>query len=261
MKIYIDLIFFLNLAFDFLLLTTVSILLKRNIKWYRLLLGSIIGALSIFILFININNLGLFILKFIISFIMIIVTFSYKDLKYTFSNFLYLYIVSIFLGGALYLLNIQYSYKNSGLIFYHHGLSINIIIILIISPIILAFYFKAHKKLKYNFQHNYKVDLIINHKKYQFNGYLDTGNKLYDQYKNRPVSLIYTNKIKYNYDKLILVPYETVNGNGLIKCLKVDYMYINHKKYEQVLIGLANKQFHLDGIDMIIHNDYKEDLI
>lgn len=261
MKIYLDLIFFLNFVFDFLLLTTVSLLLKRNIKWYQLLLGSLIGAFSIFILFIEVNNLTLFIFKFIISIIMTIATFSYKDMKYTFYNFLYLYIVSLFLGGTLYLLNIQYSYKNNGLVFYHNGLSINLIVLLFITPIILYLYIKSHKKYQNTFSNNYKVDLIINHKKYHFNGYLDTGNKLYDQYKKRPVSLIYTDKIKYDYHNLILVPYETVNGHGVIKCLRADYMYINHKKYEQVLVGLANQKFHFDGIDMIIHNDYKEDLI
>ncbi|NLA33386.1 MAG: hypothetical protein GX861_00760 [Tenericutes bacterium] len=261
MKIYLDLIFFINLIFDFLLLTSVSLVLKRNIKWYRLIFGSLIGAFSIFILFIEINNIQLFIFKLIISIVMIISAFSYKNIKYTFNNFITLYIISVFLGGALYLLNIEYSYRNSGLVFYHHGLSINFIVMIIISPIILYLYIKSYKKIKYNFQNNYKVDLIINHKKYQFDGYIDTGNQLHDQYKKRPICLIVNNKIKYSYKDVLFVPYETVNGHGIIKCLKAEYMYINHKKYEKVLVGIVDHKFHLEGINMIIHNDYKEDLI
>ena len=44
MKIYVDVIFFLNFSFDFLLLITVKLLLKINVKLYRVLIASFIGA-------------------------------------------------------------------------------------------------------------------------------------------------------------------------------------------------------------------------
>lgn len=37
MKVYLDLVFFLNFAFDFLLLLTVSLILKRHASYRRLL--------------------------------------------------------------------------------------------------------------------------------------------------------------------------------------------------------------------------------
>ena len=76
MKIYIDLVLILNFCFDLLLLLTVSIVLKRHVKFYKLLIGSFFGSLSILFLFIKINSLELFLLKFIISILMTVMTFS-----------------------------------------------------------------------------------------------------------------------------------------------------------------------------------------
>ena len=54
-------------------------------------------------------------------------------------------------------LNIEFSYKNNGLIFYHNGVSINVISILIISPILIYFYINEMKDLKNNYSKYYKV--------------------------------------------------------------------------------------------------------
>jgi len=108
MKLYLDLVFFLNLAFDFLLLMSVSLILRRNAKIIRILLGALVGAISIFLLFININSIELFIYKFVISILMVLVTFKFKNISYTLKNMFYLYITSIVLGGFLYLLNIEF---------------------------------------------------------------------------------------------------------------------------------------------------------
>ena len=116
MKIYIDLILLLNFGFDFLLLLSVSTILRRNTEIYKLLLGAFIGSISVLTLFIKITSLELFMLKIIISILMCLISFKYKNIKYTLKNILYLYISSIVLGGALYLLNIEFTYKNQGII-------------------------------------------------------------------------------------------------------------------------------------------------
>ena len=58
---------------------------------------------------------------------MLLVTFGIKDRSYFIKNFLYLYIISIILGGFLYYLNLEFSYKNVGIVFFHNGYSINFI--------------------------------------------------------------------------------------------------------------------------------------
>ena len=72
------------------------------------------------------------------------------------------------LGGFLYFLNVQFSYKQEGLVFYHDGLSINFIFLLIFSPLILYIYIRQGLTLKNNFSNYYKVNLYFNNKKIRF---------------------------------------------------------------------------------------------
>ena len=101
MKIYVDLIILLNFFLDFLLLLSVSLILKRNARFIRILFGALIGGLSILSLFFNFNSFTLFIFKVFISILMIFISFGFKDFKYTLNNFIYLYLLSIILGGFL----------------------------------------------------------------------------------------------------------------------------------------------------------------
>ncbi|MEG2458054.1 MAG: sigma-E processing peptidase SpoIIGA, partial [Bacilli bacterium] len=78
MKVYVDLVLFLNFFIDFLILMSVSLVLKRNSSLKRIVLSSIIGSLTIFILFFNIGSFLMFIIKFSMSLILVLVSFGYK---------------------------------------------------------------------------------------------------------------------------------------------------------------------------------------
>jgi len=256
MKVYLDLIIVLNIALDFLILLTVSIVLKRNVNIKRIILASLFGGTSIFLLFVAINTFMLFVVKLLISMVMVIIAFSYKNRKYFINNMAYLYMVSIILGGFLYFLRVEFSYKNEGVIFFNNGMSVNFIVLLIISPIILYIYIKESRMLKLTGNYYYKVDLYYKDRCLKFNGFLDTGNKLYDQYKRRPIVLVRSKELKFNYDNGILVPYNTASGNSLLKCLVVDRIVID-SDYEVInpVIGISEQDFNIDGVDMILHSE------
>lgn len=255
MTVYVDLVLILNIAMDFLLLLSVSTTLKRNVKFYRIILGSLIGGISVVFLFLKLNNLTLFLFKLIVSMIMVLVTFSFKNIKYFFNNLLYLYLLSIILGGGIYLLDIQFNYKNEGLLFINNGFKLNFIVLLISSPFIIYMYIKSIRSIKRNYSNFYRVDIIYNEKKYRFNAVLDTGNRLYDPYKKRPIVIVNTNKIKLNYENSIIVPYHTASGNGILKCILVDELIIEGKILNKVLVGISKEKFHIEGVDMLLHND------
>ena len=103
MTIYLDIVFILNFSFDAFLLFTVAIILKRKTSFKRILLGSLVGSLTIIFLFFNLNNYLLFIVKIIFAILMILTSFGYRNLKYTCNNLFYLITTSILLGGFLYL--------------------------------------------------------------------------------------------------------------------------------------------------------------
>ena len=181
MIIYIDLVFLLNVFLDFLLLMSVSVLLVRNTKLKRLLLGSVIGGLSIVLLFINLSSLFSFILKIILGLLMVLSTYGYHSLKYTLNNLFYLYLLSFSVGGVMYLLmdKAYYSY----------------LVLILGFIIVLYFYIKMIKRYQVVYANYYQVKITIKNKDYDVIGYLDTGNKL--MYHNKPV-VILDKKIKYN---------------------------------------------------------------
>ncbi len=262
MKLYLDVIFFLNFAFDFILLMATSMILRRNVKIRRLLLGGLVGGMSIFILFLKINSFELFLLKIIISLVMVLTTFNFKDVRYTLKNLYYLYTVSIILGGFLYFLNVQFSYKQEGLVFYHNGLSINFIVLIISSPIIIYTYVKQLLNFKNNYSNYYKVDIYLKDGTIKkFNAFLDTGNKLYDPYKKRPIIIIYEKDLKVNIDmeNMLMVPYDGVNSHGILKCIIPEKIYIFGVGVKKdVLIGISKEKIDIDGVNCILHTKLLE---
>lgn len=262
MKIYLDLVLILNFIFDFLLLTSVSILLKRNVDLNKIIFGAFIGSLSILTLFWDINSIQLFFIKIFISIVMVLITFNYRNLRYTSKNLLFLYLVSILLGGVLYFLNIEFSYKQVGLVFYHNGLSINVIVLIILSPFILYFYIKQLKELKNNYNNYYKVKIKMDKHIIKCNGFLDTGNKLEDPYFHKPIIIIDKRKIVFDINKfkMILVPFITVNGSSMMSCYKIDYIDIDGLGIKtNCLLGVMEDKIKLDGIDIILNTKLWEE--
>lgn len=256
MKIYLDLVFFINFMFDLLLLLTVKIVLKRRVKWFRVLLGSFVGALSIFFLFIKLNSITLFLLKVIISIFMVLITFGYKSIRDFFKNTLYLYFISIILGGFLYYLNLEFSYDNVGLVFFHNGFSINFILLIILSPIILYLYIKQNKELKIINNYHYQVIVYYKGIKKEYSAYLDTGNKLYDPYFHKPIILLYDPKF-IKIDNPIYIPYKTLDHDGLLECVRIDKIVLDDGRIiNKPFIAFSKDNFKLDGVDMILHQDY-----
>ncbi len=241
MIIYVDVVFILNVVLDFLLLMSVSVILTRNISLKRVFLGSIVGGLSMGLLFINTNGLISFILKIILGLLMVLVTFGYKNIKYTFNNLFYLYTLSFSVGGVMYLLMDSYY---------------NYIILILGFIIVLFLYIKQIKQYQISYSNYYKTKIIIKDKEYTLTGYLDTGNKLNDPYKHRPVVII-NKKIKYNLEDVIYVPINTINNSSILKCIKVDKIIINKHVFRNYLVGLSNKKIDIDGINCILHSKMK----
>lgn len=252
MTVYIDGVLFLNFAFDFLLLLTTSLVLKRNVKLFNIILGAFIGSLSTLVLFFNIQTIQLFIIKVYLSILMVLFTFYYKDLKYTLINIGTFYIISILLGGFLYLLNIEFSYRHTGLIFYNNGLSINVIILFIISPVILYIYVRQSKLFQKKLKHYHKVNLKIGKKEIKLNGYLDTGNTL--SYKGKPV--IITNIPNTFKKKKIMVPYIVIEGAGIIECIEAKVEIPDMGQFN-VLLGFS-ENINISGVDVLLNGKMED---
>lgn len=263
MIIYIDLVLIINFVIDFLLLLTVNVALKRYSKIKRIILGAILGSISLLSLFISLSGISLSVLKFIIGLIMVLVSFGYKNLRYTFYNLLYLFMCSVILGGFLYFLQVQFSYNNDGFVFYYEGLAINYVFILFIAPLILYVFIKSIKILKEIKNYYYKVTIIFSN---DFNlcitGFLDTGNKLVDPITNKPIILINKKVVKgkFNIRSPMYVPYNALNNHGLLECVKPKKLYIDDIELQNYLVGFSDNSFKLNGIECLLNYKILEDI-
>ncbi len=263
MKLYLDLIFLINFGFDFILLLVVSYLLRRNASIKRICFGAFLGGISIFSLFLPMTTISLFLFKVLISILMIVITFSYKNRKYFFQNVFYLYSASMILGGFLYFLNVQFSYKQQGIIFFHNGLSINVIFLILTSPIILYVYVKQGIRLKTFYSNLYTVKIQIQQQSYEWKAFLDTGNRLTDPYFHRPIVLVYKDKIR-DLENLeyILVPMHTIEKSAMIKCIRADvFTIVGNCSCKDVWIGLCDHPITMEGIDCLLHPKLLEESI
>lgn len=242
MKIYIDLFFLFNVIMDATIITSTSILLKRKTSTLRIILSALVGGISSLFLFTSLNKILVEVLSIIL---MVIIAFRYKNIRYTCKNILYMYILSTLLGGIVYLFNIKVSSSTFWTYF----------IIIIISIEVMVLYIKEIRKMKNIYNNYYKVDIFFkDREKLSLIGFVDTGNNLYDPYKKRPIILV-SNKY-YREDNFILVPYYTSSGEGLLKCIKPDIIFIEGIGYKgNVLVGFSNSPKLIDGVDVILHKD------
>lgn len=249
MTVYIDLVCIINFIYDFLILLTVSFTLKRNRKIYNYILSSLIGVLSIFLLFLKINNIILFLLKILISVIMVIVAFGYISIKYTILNIIYFYMTSIVLAGFLYLIK-----GNSS------NFNLNYIVLLIIGPIILFIYYKSNKKLKNTYSDYYKIKIVFDNIEYNLVSFYDNGNNLKDPISRKSIIIVGNSRLEkiYNIRSPVYVPVITVKGTHLMKCFKPSYIILNDKKIYNYLIGESSIKFS-DGVECLLNKSLKED--
>lgn len=247
MKIYVDLIFLINYLFDFILLWSVSYILRRNVDWKKIILGAFFGSLSFIFIFISINNMWLFIFKFFLACLMILVSFGYKSFDYFIKNVIYLYLVSMVMGGGIYFLK--------------GNLNISYILILFISLLIYFGYMLCFKNMAIHYANTYKCELFYDDKMVgALNAFLDTGNKLKDPYSNKSIILVRKNVINCDNKRVVYVPYNTLNNHGLLKCLSGYRIMIDKKESDNFLVGLSENELLGDGIDCVISTKLLEGL-
>lgn len=249
MTIYIDLLFILNFIYDFLLLMTVSVTLKRNVSIKRLLLSSLLGGISTFIILLPINKYILLFLKILISLIMVIVAYKYKDIKYFINNLVYLYMCSVILAGFLYFLKLEFN-------------NLSYVLILLIAPIILYLYIKEQNNLKKIINYYKRITITFkNNQVIELNGFLDTGNKLKDPITNKYIILINKKRLKgiYNIRSPMYVPINTVNKTSLLECISIKSIRVDNKEYQNYLLGLSDTFVGFDGVECLLNYHLMEE--
>ena len=239
---YIEWILLINFLLDFMILYGTKRILKINTSLKRLFLGAILGSSTTFILFFKLSATILLLLKIIISFNMILISFGLKNIL---KNLFYFYLISFQLSGIIYLLDLK-----TNPVFYY--------LVLIISSILIVFILlKEINTWKYTLKDKYTVKIIIKKKEYLLEGIIDTGNQLKSLFSNKGIILV---NLNIKVDRIIYIPYKALNTNGVLPCIKADKIIINNQEIKNCLIGLSKEEFSLEQGNCLLPNKLKEEL-
>lgn len=209
MVVYLDVIWFLNLLFDSLLLYLTAIFLKREIRLLRIFAGGIAGSLMVLFLFTPFQAFFSHPLaKFLLSAVMVLIVFGFKRWRFFFKSLMALYLATFLLGGALIGAHyfIQYDPEwNAGVLLSNvkgFGDPISWLFVLVGFPI--AWHFSRtnveHMEMaKIQFEQIVSVTVLVDTFCFRCKGLVDSGNQLYDPLSKMPVMII---SVKNHWESL-----------------------------------------------------------
>ena len=277
MTVYVDIIFIENLIINYIILYAVGIISKLKINQFRIIISSIIGALYSVIYYIaNVGIYQNFILKIILSIVMVYIAYETKNFKGLIKKIVLFYLVSFVFAGAslgiIYMVNSQNVTIQNGILVGSYTIKTILIGIIIAFIIIVTGFSIVKTKLS-------KKDLIcdikvkINEKELETKAMIDTGNFLKEPITNIPVvvlehTLLYDfipKEILNNIEKILggdfseipaniqsqyisrlkVIPFSTLGKqNGMLLGIKADKLIIEdeeNKIIDKVIIGIYNK--------------------
>ncbi|MBY0120782.1 sigma-E processing peptidase SpoIIGA [Bacillus sp. S/N-304-OC-R1] len=273
MEVYLDIIWALNLLFDSLLLYLTAILLKRDIKLWRLFVGGLIGS-SIILL--SLTPLSTFsshpFAKLLFSILMVLAVFGFKRFRYFIKGLMTFYLTTFLIGGTLigvhYFIKFDFQLSSSVMLASVNGFGDPISWLFVLLGFPLAWHFsKRHmdslEMTKIQYDSLIKVIVSINGEVFNFNGLIDSGNQLYDPITKMPVMFISIKdreaefsedivKMARNPESIILgeasISPEWENKMRIVPCKVVgqDHQLIIAIKPDQIILEKDNVQTYAD---------------
>ena len=280
MTVYVDVIFLENIIINYIILYVTGIISKAKIKQLKILLGSIIGATYAIIYYIlNLKIYSSFIIKIILSIIIIYVSFNPKNLKTLFKQVILFYLISFVFAGAtigiIYMVNFQNITIQNGVLVGNYTIKTILIGIIIAYFLVMI----GQKIIKTKFS---KKDMICDievdfeDKKIKTKALIDTGNMLKEPITNTSVIVLEHTLFNDIIPKQILDNLENILGGDLSKIpkdMQTEYIskfrvipFSSLGKQNGMLIGVKGKNLivnineEIKKIDKVIIGIYNRPL-
>ena len=244
---------------NYIILLATGLILKIKIKHLRLILGSLLGAIYTIVAYTGFLEIySSFILKIVLSVIIVYISYNPQSLKKMCKEILFFYLTSFVFGGAafalIYIVKPQDILMKNGLFLGTYPLK-TVMLAAIVAFIITITAFKIIKSKMTKKDMIYKIEVKLNNKIIQTEALIDTGNMLKEPITNTPVvviehSLLYDvipkeilnhlddiiggdfekipeeTKNKY-ISKLKLIPFSSLGKqNGMLIGIKPEYLKI-----------------------------------
>lgn len=283
MTIYIDVVLIENLIMNYIILFTTGLILKVKRNHIRLIVASLLGAIYSIIAYMGVLEIySSFILKIILSILIVYIGFNPQSIKKMWKDILLFYLTSFVFGGAafalIYIIRPQDILMKNGLFLGTYPLKtvmLGTVVAFII--IITAFAIVKNKISKKDMFCD--IEIKINGKIVNTKAMIDTGNMLKEPITNTPVivvehTLLYEcipkeilnnlekiiggdfenipNEIREDYiSKLKLIPFSSLGKqNGMLLGIKAEYLKVITEEEEEnknVIIGIYNKSLTKKG--------------
>ena len=194
MTIYIDVVLIENLIMNYIILLATGLILKIKIKHIRLIIGSLLGAIYTIIGYMGILEIySSFILKIILSIMIVYIAYYPQTLKKMWKELLFFYLTSFVFGGVafslIYIVKPQEIIMKNGLFLGTYPLK-TVILGAIVAFVIIITAFKIIKSKISKKDLICEITVEIEGKKIITKALIDTGNMLKEPITNTPVVVI-----------------------------------------------------------------------
>jgi stage II sporulation protein GA (sporulation sigma-E factor processing peptidase) len=199
-KVYLDVIWALNLLFDTFLLYLTAIILKRQVKLWRMAAGGAIGSVLIILSITPFHAAaGHPAGKLLFSILMVLAAFGYKRMRFFLKALMTFYVTTFLLGGTLTGVHyfIQFDMDLASNVAMNHikgfGDPVSWLFVLLGFP--LAWHFSRRNIEQFEMtkiQYDSLADVEVKFMEMDFNirGLIDSGNQLYDPISKLPVMIL-----------------------------------------------------------------------
>ena len=200
MTIYLDVVLIENLCMNYIILFATGYLLKRRMNHIRLILSALIGGIYSILAYMEILEIySNFILKIILSIVMVYLAYNAKNIKQLSKELIFFYLISFVFGGCafalLYFIKPQEILMINGTYIGTYPLKVAIlggIVGFIIT--VIAFKFMKKRISKKDMYCN--ITIYFNEKNITLIALLDTGNMLKDPITSIPVIVVEKESLK-----------------------------------------------------------------
>ena len=283
MTIYVDIVLIENIIMNYIILFATGIVIKVKINQIRIIISSLLGAVYSIIAYVRILEIySSFVLKIILSILIVYIAFNPQNAKKMWKYILIFYLTSFVFGGAafalIYVVKPQEILMKNGLFLGTYPLkTVMLSAIIGFFIIITAFSIVKSKITKKDIFCD--IEIKLNKKIIKTKAMIDTGNLLKEPITNTPVvvvehTLLYEclpkeilnnlekiiggdfeklpNDIREEYvSKLKLIPFSSLGKtNGMLLGIKPEYLKVIREEEQvsrNVIIGIYNKSLTKKG--------------
>lgn len=249
--IYLDILVFLNAVIDYFLLLATSAMSGFKIKELRLVISSIIAALTSLYIFVPKQPVLLDII-FRACFLIVVTfaTFGFKSLTSYVKSLACLILVTLLYNGLAAV--VWLTFKPSSMIIknsvvYFDISALEMVLFSVFGYLIIrVIQFLVNRFSPY--AKRISIRIVNENAVIDTTALIDSGNSLTDIYSGKKVVVTDYNTAESIFKDLenkapLYLPYKYVGGNGLIKCYYCDSVYVNGKNIKKALIAISENSF------------------